>query len=141
MSDWRKTFLKYSITTVVAGGLTLLVLYLHGYSSAADTVEKYRILADAFTIPGTLLILVTALIWVSSEGMFDGLGYAFSRVGGMIIPFFGKSKKHETYYDYKMRKKEKALHGYSFLFYVGLVFTAVALVFIYLHSTVYVPLV
>ena len=141
MRENRKIFLRYSITTAVAGLVVLLVLSLHGYGEATLPVEKYKILADAFTIPGMLMILFAALLWVSSEGAFDGLGYAFRQFGSMIIPFFGRKYKHKTYYEYKTEKKDKRARGYSFLFFVGLAFMVVAVVFIILHDSVYVPMV
>lgn len=141
MKDGHKLLLKYSITTVAAGIFTLLLLWLRDFGSADTLQDQYRILADPFSVPGILLILLTALIWASSEGAFDGLGYAFGRVGSMLIPFFKKSLEHQTYYDYKMSKKDKRAHGYSFLFFVGLVFLAVDIVFILLYESVYVPLV
>jgi hypothetical protein len=116
-------------------------MWLRGFDSAPSLQEQYRILADSFSIPGLLLVLFTALIWVSSEGAFDGLGYAFSRVGSMFIPFHKKSLEHKTYYDYKMEKKDKRAHGYSFLFFVGLFYLAVSIVFIILFESVYVPMV
>ena len=141
MKDTHKILLRYSVTTLIAGLMTLFVMYLRNFWSAVTLVEKYRTLADALTIPGVFLIMITALVWVSSEGFFDGLGYAFSRVGGMLIPFYKKGLKHETYYEYKQRQADKKAHGYSFLLVVGLAFTAVAIVFIMLHESVYVPMV
>lgn len=140
MSNGRKWLVKYGITTAAAGLATLGVLSLQGYWEATATVDKYRILADGFTVPGVLLIMVAALIWVSSEGFFDSLAYAFTRVGGMLIPFFKKGREHQSYYDYKMSRRDKRAHGYSFLFFVGLVFVAVAVVFVVLHESVYVPM-
>ena len=130
MKDNRKVIWRYVITTVSAGLVVLLMLRLNGFWEVDTIIEKYTILADAFTIPGVLLIMISALIWVSSEGFFDGLSYAFSRVGSYLIPFYRKSLEHENYYDYKQRKNEKRLHGYSFLFFVGLAFFAVAIVFL-----------
>ena len=139
MSSIRKLLMKYGITTVVAAGMTWLILELHGYAEATTLVAKYRILADAFTIPGVLLVMVAALIWISSEGFFDSLGYAARQFGSLFLPMFGKGKKHMTYYDYKMEKEDKRAHGYSFLFFVGFAFVIVAVVFILLHESIYVP--
>lgn len=141
MKNIRKILLRYLITTVIGGLLALLVLYLHGYFEATATVERYRILADAFTIPGTILVMVAALIWISSEGMFDGLTYAFGRIGSRLIPFYKGSLKHETYYDYKQSKGNDRPHGYGFLFFVGVAFLAVAVVFICLHAKIYEPMI
>ena len=141
MKDGHKLLLKYSITLVSAGLMTLILLWLRDYGAAESLQDKYKILADAFSIPGMLLVLFTGLLWVSSEGVFDGLGYAFSRVGSLFVPFHKKSMEHKTYYDYKMEKKDKRAQGYSFLFFVGLLFIAISVVFILLFESVYVPLV
>ena len=139
MKDNKKIILQYSITAACAGISTLLILYWQGFWKAIELAEKYKILADAFTVPGVILMMITALIWVSSEGFFDGIAYAFTQFSGMLIPAIGKKYKHLKYYDYKMEKQEKRLHGYSFLFFVGLLFTVIAIVFIILFNSVYVP--
>ena len=136
MKDSRKIILRYTITTAAAGLMSLLALYLRDFGDATTLGDKYRMLADAFTIPGVLLIMFGALVWVSSEGFFDGLTYAFSRFGGMLIPFFKGGKEHLTYYDYKMKMKDKRAHGYSFMFFVGIVFVAIAVVFIALFYSI-----
>lgn len=141
MRNYRKVILQYAITTVAAGLVSLLALHLRDFWSATELVDKYKYLADAFTIPGVLLIMISALIWISSTGFFDGIAYAATRVGGMLIPFYKKGKEHQTYYDYKMSKKDKAPHGYSFLFFVGLAFMVVSIVFVVLFESVYVPMV
>ena len=141
MRNYRKVILKYVITTTVAGLISLLVLFLRDFWNTTELVDKYRYLADAFTIPGVLLIMIAALIWISSTGFFDGLAYAITRAGGMLIPFYKKGREHLTYYDYKMSKKDKVPHGYSFLFFVGLAFMVVSIVFVVLFESVYVPMV
>lgn len=141
MKNIRKSLLRYLITTAAAGAVTVLILYLQGFFGLTSQVDRYRVLADAFTIPGVILVMVTALIWISSEGMFDGLAYAFGRVGSRLIPFFFKSWQHETYYDYKQCKSEDRPHGYSFLFFVGLAFVTIAVVFVFLHASIYEPMI
>lgn len=140
MSHLRKQLLKYGIATAVASGMTALVMYLHGYADAVTLADRYRILADAFTIPGVILVMVAALVWVSTFGFFDGLSYAARQFAGLFLPVFGKKHKHLTYYDYKMERGEKRFGGYGFLFFVGLAFVIVAVVFTVLHGQVYVPM-
>lgn len=140
MKDGHKLLLKYGITTGVAGLFSLGFMWARGLWTVQTPVERYKILADAFSVPGMLLVLFGALLWVSSEGIFDGIGYALNRVGSMFIPMHKKSAQHLTYYDYVMGKRGKRVHGFSFMFFVGLVFIAVSIVFIVLHESVYVPL-
>ena len=139
MKDGRKLLLKYSITAGVALIATLFIMWLKDFESAEALHVKYQILSDAFSVPGALLMLFTGLLWASSEGIFDGLGYSFNRFGSMFIPMYKKSLEHKTYYDYKKEKEQKRPHGYSFMFFVGLFFFLVGIVFMILFKTVYVP--
>ena len=139
MKDFRKIILRYLITLGAAIAMLLLVLWVNDYSSATELVDKYRILADSFTVPGVVLVMLTALVRLSAEGAFDGLGYVLRHGMQMLVP--RRKYKHETYYDYKQSKGDKKPHGYSCMFFVGIVFVFIAVVFVVLHSKVYVPLV
>ncbi len=121
--------LAYGITTLVGGLMSGSVLSLHGYSLAETTAEQYRILADAFTIPGVVLMLCWVLVWLSNEGAFEGLSYICRYAVKMLIP--GGMKDMERFGDYVERRREKGpLRGTGFLFVTGAVFFAVAVVFI-----------
>ncbi len=130
----KKKLLKYGITTAVAAGVAVLIMYSGGLFETADTLTRYKLLADAFTIPGVILLCIGALVWVSTDGMFDGFTYAAKRLGS-LIPFYSKNYKHERYYDYVMRKRGKRIGGYGFIPIVGAAFTAIAVVFIVLYYT------
>ena len=118
---------KYLLATSIAGAMVALMLWGNGFGSAEETAQKLKLLADAFTLPGVLLPMLSALIWAESRGFFHGIGYAGRVSVRMIFPFL--QLEDEKYYDYKRRKAKRAFHGYSFLFYVGAVFFAVALGF------------
>ena len=109
------------------GMVTTFVLILRGISEAPNAAEKYRILADAFTIPSIIILMVGVLIWVAGEGTFDMISYGLGRGINSIIPL--RQQKDETFYDYKMRKKDKRIKGYSFLFISGGIYFIPALIF------------
>ena len=133
---WIVRLLKYGIAAAVGGAMCASVLSLHGYADAASDAERFRILADAFTIPGVILMLCWVLVWLSGEGAFEGISYAFSYAFRMLVP--GGAKNPERYSDYVLRRREKgALKGVGFLFLTGAAFFAVALVFIALFYSVY----
>ena len=136
MSDKQKTtLLKYGISLLVGLAMAAFILYDRDLLQL-PLVDQYRILCDAFTVPGILMILSGALLWVSGEGALDGIGYVFSYAFHALLP--GSEHKGERYSDYKERKHKGKPSGYGFLFLVGLVFMAVALVFYGLFYTVYV---
>ena len=139
MTDGRKILRKYFIATLCAAVFSSMILWLKEIGEAEILSDKFKILSDAFTVPGVLLIMIGALIWTSTQGIFDGLGYSFGRIGSMFIPLYQKSFEHLTYYDYKMSKNDKRIKGYSFLFYVGIGFFVIGILFFVLYKIVYVP--
>ena len=135
MSDkLRVRLLKYGISAAVC--LILVVFYCGVRDfSQMELVEKYRTLCDAFTIPGLLCLCVGVLIWASNDGVLYGLSYCLNVAWRALIP--GARYKHERYYDYVTRKREKRISGYGFLFLVGVACMAIAIVFMALFYRIY----
>ncbi|MBQ8368654.1 MAG: DUF3899 domain-containing protein [Clostridia bacterium] len=134
----KTTILKYGITAAAAGLITWTTLELHGFAYLTSDAERYRLLADAFTIPGVSLIMVWLLVLVSGEGIFDGIGYALSYTVTTLLPGMG-NKKAEAYADYIERKQAARAGRMScaFLWHVGAAFMIPAAVFIVLFYGVY----
>ena len=126
---WIIRLVKYGITAAVGFLMSWGVIVLHGYAEASTDADRYRILADACTIPGVVLMMCWVLVWLSGEGAFEGISYAFSYAFRMLIP--GISKTPERYSEYVMRRREKGkVKGTGFLFFTGAVFFLAALLFI-----------
>ena len=132
----KANLLKYGISSAFAG----LLVYIYCSSRNVflqPAVERWRILCDAFTIPGLTLIMVGFLVMIANEGFFDMFSYAASKAVGMFLPGRGFSDKDEKYYDYLQRKRENRVHGFGFLFVVGGVCLALALLFMMLFYRLY----
>ena len=126
----RNNLLKYGIAALVGGAMTYFTLWSYEYTAVVDTAEKLRLLGDAFTIPGVILIMVGFLVMVANGGFFNGISYAFSYAVRMLIP--GANKDVGKYSDYVERRSKTPKMSFSFLFVVGGVFLAVAVVFVVL---------
>lgn len=125
---WVSFLLRYGITALIGGLLAFATVSLHGYSNALPKLQQYRILCDAFTIPGVILIMVGFLVMIANAGNFMGLAYAAKHALKMLIPF--GNKRDERYYDYYQRKQAQGkVKGYGFIFITGIAFMAVAMVF------------
>ncbi len=134
MSKRVKTALmKYGFGAAFCGGMAWLYVSLRPFD-AMTLKERYRTLCDAFTVPGTVLVMVGILLWLSNNGAVDGLGYVMSRLIHSLIP--GGRLRSERYADYVERRREKPLHGFAFLFVTGGVCMAVALVFMALFYSI-----
>ena len=127
----RKAPVRYAVTAALAVLASAGHLWLHGWSSALPREERYRILCDAFTVPGLMLVLAAALVALSNEGSFDALGYAMRYAVQRLIP--GAGLRQETYGEFVERRREQGrVRGYGFLWHVGLAFLCAAAVFLYL---------
>lgn len=126
---------KYISCALVVGGLVWLFLSLRDYEGASQA-DRYRMLCDAFTIPGVILIMVGALVWVSTQGALDGITYCVRFAIFSLIP--GKRlERDEKYAEYVERKSSNRMKGYGFLFISGAITMAVAFVFMFLFNRAY----
>ncbi len=126
----------------IAGVLGLLLVYVFvafrvDFSdlSGVTLLDWYRMLCDAFTIPGLLMLMFALLLTISNEGALDGLGYVAVNGLKMLIP--GAATKMERYLEYVERRRKNRAKGYGFLYVVGAVFLTIAAVFLLLFYTLY----
>ena len=137
-SPLKKNLLKYGISVSLAllmayAFVALRVDFEHPEETAL--VDWYRIVCDAFTVPGLLFLMFGAFMSLSNEGALDGLGYVCVNGLKMLIP--GGAMKMERYKEYLERKRENRPKGYGFLYVVGGAGMAIAFVFLFLFYQVY----
>ena len=127
-----KSILKYVLA--LAAGLGMVYAYIAPRDLASQTlVEQYHILCDAFTLPGLLMASVGLMVLMGNLGALDTLAYAVHFLLHTFIPLLGKGK---SYLDFMLERREHRVHGYGFLFVVGLLLTAVGIVFLLLYYNV-----
>ena len=89
------------------------------------------ILCDAFFVPGILLTMFGALMWIATTGFFDSLGYAFRTAAHLFIPFKGGERK--SFYDYKEERAEKRGGVPYFILFVGMFYLAISMILLALY--------
>ena len=129
----KANLIKSGIVSAV--GILVVILFVSSSDFGAQTtVDKYKILCDALTIPGLLMLMFAAMLSISNEGGLDGVSYLVKQ-GFRMLTFRGISQ--EKYLDYVQHRRENRLTGYGFLYIVGAVFMAVALIFLALFYSIY----
>lgn len=130
MSEKGKTgSLKYGVTVGICALFT--ALYVFGKEPKTLGVQELmRVLCDGFTLPGILCLCGGGIVAVSNEGALDGIGYAVRYAVKMLIPGMGSRQKR--YADFVAERREKRVRGYGFLFVVGLIWMALAALFLVL---------
>ena len=126
---------KYGITFALMGLFTWGILSGYGYSVDAPIADRYLQLSDAFFVPGIIVLLLGALVWVSTTGFFDSFSYVVGVGLRALLPFMRRGD-HEKYYDYKVRKGEHRASGFGFLLISGAIYILVGVVFTILYTKV-----
>ena len=73
------------VCLVIGGCLAYLYVGLRDFAGVS-LMEKYRMLCDAFTIPGLLFLMLGLLMSISKQGALDGVTYVVSHGLKMLIP-------------------------------------------------------
>ncbi len=128
--------------SAIAAALGLLLVYTFiafrvDFSdlSGVELIDWYRMLCDAFTIPGLLMLMFALLMTISNQGALDGLGYVAVNGLKMLIP--GAAAKMERYLEYVERRRKNRAKGYGFLYVVSAIFLAFAGIFLVLFYSLY----
>ena len=131
----KSILIRYGVCAVIATALLFLILQMNGYWKLTEPQDKLRVLCDAFSLPGMLLVLVSGLIFVSNAGAFNGLAYGFRTGVGFLLPFL--QLKHVKYQEFLEKRKEKRTKGYGFICFTGLAFLAVGLILLVIFHVRY----
>ncbi len=135
MSDRTKVgLIKYGCASA-AGALFVCLFLISRDFSDATQVERYRILCDAFSLPGAFMMLMGALLKMSELGALDIITFGARYLIHIIIPSWNLGGK--TYLEYVEEKREKRVSGYGFLVIVGAVMFAISLIFLALFYKLY----
>ena len=128
----------FGISMVISLALATVFILLRLDLSVLDQIPPvilYRVLCDAFTVPGLLMLMFALLMSVSNEGALDGVGYVAAYALKMLIP--GAALKTETYKEYLERRRANRVKNYVTLYLTALICLIVAAVFLVLFYTVF----
>ncbi len=133
-SKVKSTLLKYGVTAVLCAAVAVSI-FLSGNYDTSMVLERYRLLSDAFSLPGIMTIFAGLMVWLSNEGAMDAITWVMTYAFKSLFP--GLRGERERYGDYVERRREKRVQGYGYLFVVGGLFLTVGLVFVILFEVAY----
>ena len=125
----RTRLMKYGISTVLTAAA---VIYYAASRNVfqLEKLEMYRVLCDAFTLPGFFVMLFGLMMLMNELGAMDTLAYFGHYLLHTFLPVaFGEG---QSYLDFMEERRSKRTKGYGFLFIVGGAFTLVGVVFLIL---------
>ena len=133
-TKWKVFAVSMVISLILAAVFTFLRLDINALDQV-PAVVLYRVLCDAFTVPGLLMLMFALLMSVSNEGALDGVGYVAAYALKMLIP--GGALKVETYKEYLERRRANRVKNYITLYLTAAICMALAAVFLVLFYSVF----
>jgi len=122
----------YIISFTIGFFLVFLVIFSNDFLSL-DLADKFRVLTDAFTIPGFLFLGVGVLMLISSTGTYDGLMHVLDHLKRSLLPFLHYGSEEKSFYEFKKEREEKRkekIEGRNFILKTGIIFILISLVFL-----------
>lgn len=139
----EKAWIKYVVAAIAGLAAVILIVWSRGFWDAevidyttenyhaVSSLDRVRILSDAFFIVGALMTSFGAILFVSSHGAFDGLFFAIKS----LTWFFRfredtlKKGRPMSFYEYREEKAAKPRSPFLFLVLVGIAFILIAGIF------------
>ena len=133
-----KKVLPYLITAAIGAAIAILIMFavyrVQTYAPTAENAKNImKILSDSFFVPGVILSGVGLIIFASNGGAFDMLAFAFIRFFDLLRK--DVKGKYKDYYEYRQAKKDRHTKMF-FMLAVGLVFIAIAVVFLIVYYNI-----
>ncbi len=98
----RSPLIRWGACAAFSLAVTAGVLASRDYFGLESAAARYSALSDGFFAPAVMLLGLSGLLFVASDGVFDTFGFAFSKFRQLIR---GREEgEPRTYYDYKILK-------------------------------------
>jgi hypothetical protein len=123
------------LSAAAVGGAVAWFYGTSRWQEEMELVEQYRVLCDAFSIPGILMVLFAMLFSLNNLGALDTIAYLMSFLPRMIAP--GAFGEPEKLIDFVENRRQKRSKGYGFLYIVGFIFLGIAIVYLVLFYKVF----
>lgn len=130
----KETKIKYGCALLFSAVIVLITLAKNDFLKGLPAVDVFRILSDAFLVPGILLLMAGILMWISKEGALDSLSWGARKFTGALGP--KKDEKEETFLEYVEKRREERTKGFGFLLITGTLMLLISLLFLFLFFKV-----
>ena len=125
-----RNWLKYVITTCVGLVFAALIMFPSVFKQET-TSDVYKILVNAFFVPGILIFGFGLLVLASNGGTFDMLVYGTKKFADLFRKPHNR-KITDTFYDYRRAKQEHpGEFGYMILTGLGFIIVSLILLVFY----------
>lgn len=124
--DFIKNNKRYFITIAVGLVMAAWIFFTRDIPPVEGHNMTFHILSEALFVPGVFIFAAGILMWVSNEGVFNGVSYGLQALWKAFTDR-KNPKMQESYYDYHIRKTGKKVR-FGHLLIVGSVFLVLSII-------------
>ena len=135
MRKSRKVMILRCLSAAAVGGAVAWFYGSSRWQEEMELVDQYRVLCDAFSIPGIMMVLFAMLFSLNNVGALDTIAYLMSFLPRIIAP--GAFGEPEKLIDFVENRRQKRSKGYGFLYIVGFIFLGIAIFYLVLFYRVF----
>lgn len=108
MDNKYKKLISWGIAIAISAITVVLVYFLriNNPPYGMDYVPTIQAVSDGFCVAGMMFTGFGALMWISTTGVLDIIGYGFKSLLYLFTPM-QKDRDEGGFYEYKLQKKEK----------------------------------
>ena len=126
-----KKIIKYIIVIGIGLVIAFLIALSKDVFNVTDKKTIYHIFSDSFMVPGVITAGMGLLIYVSDQGVFDGIVYGIMAFMNMFSP--RNERKYNSLYEYK-EKKHATKTKIGFILLSGLFLLAISVIMLVLYE-------
>lgn len=129
MDNKYKKLITWGIAIAVSVVTVVLVYFmrLNNPPYGVEFIAPIQALSDGFCVAGVMFTSFGALMWISTTGVLDIIGYGFKSVLYLFTPM-QKDKDEGGFYEYKLQKQAKR-RGVPFEYlWLGVIMVIVSLI-------------
>lgn len=121
MDNKYKKLISWGIPIAIAAVAIVLVysMRINNPPFDMDYMPPIQALSDAFIVTGMMYVGFGALMWISTTGVLDIIGYGFKSVLYLFTPM-QKEKDEGGFYEYKLQKQAKRKSVPFEYFWIGI---------------------
>lgn len=123
------------LSAAAVGGAVAYWYATSRWEADMPLVLQYRVLCDAFTIPGAMMVLFALLFSLNYLGALDTLAYLMSYLPRVLAP--GAFGEPEKLLDFVENRRDRRKKGYGFLYIVGYGYLAIAIYYLVRFYSIY----
>ena len=101
----KKVIISFTVALVISFALAALMFWYQKADNGSSTQDIYKMLCNAFFVPGVMFVGYGSLLLIAIQGNFIGFQFMMKQVGQFFAAPFVRHLKRLKYAEFKLEKE------------------------------------